>query len=157
VPDKRMVWLDAQHCNGCGECVGVCTVGAITIINNKAHIDDGICTGCGACVAACPEGAIQFVVDGEVISVEERAVVPAGEPHAAVEVTEPAMVAGSTILLVRTAWTVAQQVGHWLSQAARSVGSSLGPVADSRGGSPSQPAPGAGGGGRRERHRRGRG
>jgi Fe-S-cluster-containing hydrogenase component 2 len=157
VPDKQMVWLDAQRCLGCGECVGACTIGAITIINNKAHIDDAICTGCGACVTACPEGAIQFVVEGKVISVEERAVATVRQPGPVAEVAEPAVVVGSTILLAKTAWTVVRQVGRWLSQAARYVGPSLGQVADNQPKSSSQAAQRAGGAGHRERHRRGRG
>jgi NAD-dependent dihydropyrimidine dehydrogenase PreA subunit len=157
VLDKRMVWLDQQRCLGCSQCVEACPVGAIGITNEKAHIDDGLCTGCGACVAACPEGAIQFVVEGEVIAVEERAVVPAvRQPSAVVEVAEPAVVVGSTILLVQTARTIVSQLGHWLSQAARHVGSSLGQVADNYVEPSSQPARGAGGAGHRERHRRGR-
>ena len=49
--------VDKETCVGCGACVAVCPVGAISL-EDKAHIDADACIGCGACVNACPVGAI---------------------------------------------------------------------------------------------------
>lgn len=47
----------AADCIGCGACVGVCPVAAITL-NGVASIDGLACIGCGSCAAVCPTGAI---------------------------------------------------------------------------------------------------
>lgn len=49
--------VDKETCVGCGACVAVCPVGAISL-EDKAHIDPDCCIGCGACVNECPVGAI---------------------------------------------------------------------------------------------------
>jgi ferredoxin len=43
----------------------VCPVGAITVKNNIAHIDQALCTGCGACAAKCPAHVIIKLGDGK--------------------------------------------------------------------------------------------
>jgi len=57
-PEKAFVI--EELCNGCGECVKICPVNAITMQAEKARIDPFICTGCGACVPSCPKEAIDF-------------------------------------------------------------------------------------------------
>lgn len=49
--------VDKETCVGCGACVAICPVGAISL-EDKAHIDPDCCIGCGACVNECPVGAI---------------------------------------------------------------------------------------------------
>lgn len=60
---------DSQECNGCGKCVNVCPVEAMTLVsaNNphkpkmkRAHLEEDICLGCGLCVRACTKGNIQL-------------------------------------------------------------------------------------------------
>jgi len=157
VSDEHRVWIDDQRCLGCGKCVEVCPVGAIAITDNSAQLDDAICTGCGTCVAACPEGAIRFVVEGQVISVEERALPALHQTSAVAEVAEPAVATGRTVALGQAARMVAQQAARWLTQVAREGASSLGQIAEHYVNNSAQPPGGAGSGaGHRERHRRGR-
>lgn len=46
-------------CIGCKKCERVCPAGAVTAIDNVAHIDPEKCTNCGACKEACPRKIIQ--------------------------------------------------------------------------------------------------
>lgn len=47
-------------CIACRLCVKKCAVGAITVENNLAHIDQEKCTACGECAAVCPRKIITF-------------------------------------------------------------------------------------------------
>ncbi len=49
-------------CTGCGECVGYCRFGAITVSGGRAVHSD-YCRGCGRCERYCPEGAISITLD----------------------------------------------------------------------------------------------
>ena len=51
------VKIDENRCTGCGICVQVCPVEAITV-ERVATINPETCTGCGSCVAECPNEAI---------------------------------------------------------------------------------------------------
>ncbi len=50
--------LDAELCNGCGQCARQCHMEAITIEDKRAVLEGGRCIGCGLCVAACKTGAL---------------------------------------------------------------------------------------------------
>jgi len=50
-------------CAGCGDCVSVCPVKAISLNHNGAEINTA-CKGCGICMNACPYGAIRMDMDG---------------------------------------------------------------------------------------------
>ena len=53
--------VDQKKCIGCGTCVAICPVGAISFdANGKAVIDRNKCIRCGACQASCPVDAINF-------------------------------------------------------------------------------------------------
>jgi ferredoxin len=47
-------------CTGCGDCVEVCPPQCISLVEEKARIQERFCEECGECVAKCPEGAISL-------------------------------------------------------------------------------------------------
>ena len=54
-----------RECVGCGDCVDVCHVQAISLDGSRARINER-CKGCGRCVAVCPAGAITLRVAEDV-------------------------------------------------------------------------------------------
>lgn len=50
-----------DRCTGCKECVSLCFVRAISIINSKAVINND-CRGCGRCVQKCRSNAIELII-----------------------------------------------------------------------------------------------
>jgi NAD-dependent dihydropyrimidine dehydrogenase PreA subunit len=56
---RKIVHIDEEKCDGCGNCVPSCAEGAIRIVNGKARlVAENLCDGLGACLGECPQGAI---------------------------------------------------------------------------------------------------
>ena len=71
---RKIIHIDEEKCNGCGECIPNCQEGALQIIDGKARlISDLFCDGLGACIGHCPEVAIEMV-EREAESYNERKV-----------------------------------------------------------------------------------
>lgn len=76
--------ISDDKCNGCGKCVNVCPVEAMTLVsaNNpqkpkmkKAKLLEDICLGCGVCVHSCSFGSLSLK------SRKERVITPINGTH----------------------------------------------------------------------------
>ncbi len=76
--------IDAENCNGCGKCVSLCPVEAMTLVSSndpvkplgkKAKLEQNICLGCGVCLTGCNKNAI------ELKSRIERVITPVNSAH----------------------------------------------------------------------------
>jgi ferredoxin len=60
--NRKIIEIDEEKCNGCGQCIVTCAEGAMEIIDGKAKlVADKYCDGLGACLGECPTGALQVI------------------------------------------------------------------------------------------------
>ena len=58
---RKIIKIDEEKCNGCGECAAACHEGAIEMVDGKAKLmREDYCDGLGDCLPACPTNAISF-------------------------------------------------------------------------------------------------
>lgn len=63
ITKRKMISINEDLCNGCGECVPSCEEGALAIVDGKARlVKDIYCDGLGACLGDCPTGALKVIV-----------------------------------------------------------------------------------------------
>ncbi|MBT7085610.1 MAG: 4Fe-4S binding protein [Desulfobacterales bacterium] len=50
--------IDSDMCSGCEECIEICSMEALALVDDFSTVDPDRCIGCGVCVPKCPSDAI---------------------------------------------------------------------------------------------------
>ncbi len=99
---RKIIEIDEELCDGCGQCVPSCAEGALQVINGKARVvSENFCDGLGACVGECPTGALK-IVEREAEEFDETAVEKYLESLNENQPEQPAMACGCPSQQIRS-------------------------------------------------------
>ena len=90
---RKIIEIDEELCDGCGQCVPGCAEGSLQIVDGKAKmVSENLCDGLGACIGECPTGALK-IVEREADEFDEEAVEKYLTEKEAEKQKEPTMLA----------------------------------------------------------------
>ena len=127
---RKIIQIDDERCDGCGNCVISCAEGALKIIDGKARvISDNLCDGLGACIGECPQNALH-IIEREAEEFDEEAVekhleaqeaddgkpgtMPCGCPSTQIQSLAPAgNCQSANVPRAQAAGSAQSALGHW--------------------------------------------
>jgi len=99
---RKIIEIDDELCDGCGQCVPSCAEGALQIVGGKARVvSENLCDGLGACMGECPNGALK-IIEREADEFDEDAVEQYLETLHEKETEKPAMACGCPSQQIRS-------------------------------------------------------